>query len=262
MKKSRCLVGGLAGLVLAVAGCLCNPDIQRIVLNEKSALVVNVRERNTKKLYDSALENINKYFRGDGNQGYVDFMTPYSSELRDNIKVQGKEEVIQNYVKVHTKCLDLAVSRIGKKISNEDISDLAERLVIHMRNNAKIVEEKQGKSVIDYQHPDVKQGYEAFGGNRVEFFQRVIERNLNNPSADFNEAVRIAYTRKEFKNECGEYAEARKKMYSGFAKSTENFRSPIPFWAAIVRAFASIKAEQVRKASDVFNKRIEEEVYK
>ena len=262
MKKSRRLIGGLAGLVLAVAGCLCNPKIQRIVLNEKPALVVNVRERNVKILYNSALENINKYFRGDGNQGYVDFMALYSSELRDNIKAQGKEEVIKGYAEVHKKCLDLAVSRLGKKIAKEDISDLAEMLIIHMRNNAKIVEEKQGKSVIDYQHPDVKQGYEAFGGNRVEFFQRVIERNLDNPVSDFNENIKRAYTKEEFDEFCNNYAEARKKMYSGFAESTENFRSPIPFWAAIVRAFASIKAEQVRKASDVFNKRAEEEVYK
>ncbi len=243
--------GGLVAAVLAAsAACICNSNsIRRITLEGKTMQAVDLKEQNKRKVYRQVEAHLYNFFAGnEKEEGYVNFMSKHSSEVQKNLKARGHKSVVEGYIEVHRKCLDLAMIKAGKAITEEDLDVVAENLVVHMEKEAK-------DTPIDYLHPAVKEGCKEFTKSRAGFFKKLIERNIENPRGDYRELVRKAFSREEYEKEFKAQQTAKIKLYGGFEKSFENYTSPIPGWAFLVKTFGPGIVRRTKEKSEEYNKK-------
>jgi len=285
---------GLTALVLAGATVINNlMPVNRIELKDRAAVKVDLNEARRETLYKAIIGYNEEFYNGTksygGNfEGYVDFMAQgslwqgYSNEIKKSIdfyaqqnngdKGKGKEIVVEGYVNLQKMCLDLAVSKIDSEVSEKDIDECAERLVIHMRKIAKI-------TPIDYQHPAVKEAYKTFARERVNFFRNIMvnsgltrntglgkkelkirktldeSRNVEDVegrSLIFKKVLKDLYTKERFENEILEYENARKPLYASFGKSLENSRGSLSIF---IRTFGPAIARRTGERSDEINRK-------
>lgn len=250
--KRRNMALGLAAVVGLAGGIMGDYFNSKIYAQEKR-IEINVKEENKKEenkkiMYKAAEDYLYDFMRGDEDRvGYIDFMAKSSDEIKKNIKLTSKEEVVEGYVKVHRMCLDVAVSHLNQEVSDEEITDLAEKMRLHQKAIAK-------ETYIDYENQKVKEGYLPLARNRVEFFKKVIEANMNSPSKDFKDLIRSTFAKEEFKESLANYKEARRMLYEGFAESLKDYYDPDnKFWAWLVRIFGPGIAKNTMKKSDEIN---------
>lgn len=241
------ILTGLAAAVVGISSMLGSYSYSSINAEERK-IAVSVQEENKKIVYRAAEDYLYDFMRGDENRrGYIDFMAKNSDEIRKNIKLTSKEEVIKGYVQFHKMCLDVAVLHLFQEVKDEDISELAERLRQHQKTLAK-------ETYIDYENQKVKEGYLPLARNRVEFFKQVIEANMNSPSNDFKNLIRSTFTKEEFRESLEEYQKARVSLYEGFAESLKNYQDPKNgIWAWFVRVFGPLIANNTMRKSDEIN---------
>jgi len=254
MKRIEFLKGLAAGVV-GLAGILGNYSQSR-VYGEESKVVASVKDENKKVMYRAAEDYLYDFMRGDENRvGYIDFMAKHSDEIRKNIKLTSRDEVIEGYVQFHRMCLDFAVSHLFQKVSDKEVSDLAEKMRQHQKTLAK-------ETYIDYENQKVKDGYLPLARNRIEFFKKVFEANINSPSGDFKGLIRSTFTKEGFKKSLMDYKEARRSLYEGFSESLKSYHDPNNrFWAWLVRIFGPGIANNTMKKSDEINGKELERVY-
>ena len=283
--------GGLVAVVLAGATVVDNfRPLKRINLVDRASVKTDLNEERKKLLYDSILAYNEEFYngtegRGGDFEGYVDFMARgslwqgYSNEVRKSIdyyakenngdREKGKEVVVKGYVGIQKICLDLAVSKLESEVSEQDINECSERLVIHMRNVAKV-------TPVDYQHPAVKEAYKEFAKERVDFFKGLmvnsgLTRNnglsekmkrarkvldLSKDAEDKNRVyerlIRELYTEEEFGREILKYDEARKPLYESFGKSLENVRGALSIF---IRTLGPMIARKTGERSSEVNRK-------
>ncbi|MFH1710916.1 MAG: hypothetical protein ABH840_01240 [Nanoarchaeota archaeon] len=285
---------GLAAIVLAGATVVNNlMPVNRNPLEDPAAVKVVLKAR--RKVLYNAIVGYNEEFYGGTKsyggdfEGYVDFMAQgslwqgYSNEVRKNIdfytkknngdKEEGKKVVVDGYVNVQKKCLDVAVYRLDSEVSEQDIDECAKGLVRHMSDMA-------GETTpIDYQHPAVKEAYKTFAKQRVNFFRNIMinsgltrnsglskemqeirkmldeSRNVEDVegrSEIFKKVVKSLCTKEEFEQEILDYEKARKPLYASFGKSLENHRGALSFF---IRMFGPIIAVRTGERSDEINRK-------
>ena len=253
--NKKTIISGLAAAVVGITSILGTYSYGSMPAEQKE-IAVRVQEENKRIMRNAAENYLYDFMRGDKTRtGYIDFMAKNSDEIRKNIKLAGREEIIGGYAQFHKMCLDVAVLHLFQKVEDKDVDELAERLRQHQKTLAK-------ETYIDYESKKVKEGYLPLARNRIEFFKQVIEYNINFPSGDFKDLIRKTFSKEEFEKSLKEYQEARVTLYEGFAESLRGYQDPKnKVWAWFVRVFGPGIANKTMKKSDEINWKELERVY-
>ncbi len=255
MKKLN-KIGIVCGVFAATVGAsfaLNSCSQTKAPITNRPNLIVSLEEQNKKEVYHKIEGFINDYYGGkEKKEGYVDFMAVHSREIRKNIEESGREKVVESYRRLHKHCLDLAVSRLFQEISEQDIDELGDRLVLHQKNSAK-------HTYIDYEHPAVKEGYKKFGKDRAGFYKKLIESNIKNTKGDFKAYVERAYNPDEYPELRKNQGQSTRELYNGFAKSLENCREGCV--GPLVRILGPGVVQRTREWSEKFNSEYYKDIY-
>lgn len=217
----RPVVKGLVGLVVAASvaaginySCCSSPED----IKNRPAIVLSLKQR--EKEMRQASGKYLEIFLGE----YIDSMGPISSEIKANVdfydlekrkgkrNLGGKESVVRGYYDLYMACADLALSRMGKSVSEQDLNELSDRLVnIHY--------EMAKKTDLNVKSSPVKEGYVVWGKDKVNRFKAIFEKNIKTDSKSFEEMVRNTYGSEQFIAELERQNEAEKVLFEGFKKS-------------------------------------------
>jgi hypothetical protein len=260
--KRRVFLGGLVGLSgLVIADKIFRPEIKRVEIVEKDLSGKESSDARAKALRVNIERYLYDFFGGaefyeDGN-AYVDEMARASSTVATNVKMKGRDAVVEGYVELHRRCLDFGFSRLGKEFSVEDIDALGGNLLVHMMKSSK-------KVFVDYTHPAVKEAYIEFGKERANFYRGLISGNISGAqeAKSFDEMVRNLFTEEGFQRSLADYSVVRKSLYDSFSQSFDNLESRIPGFARLIRLIGPGLVDEVRKKSDGLNDRELERIYR
>jgi hypothetical protein len=261
MRSLKKTLAGLGALVISCVGINSATYFvpkSKVDILETSAPLVNPQEQNLQLNYDAISAYLEDYF-----EDYVSEMSTHSSEIRKNIKLLGKEEVVKGYAQIHKFCLDVAVDGIERETTEEEIDSLADRMVLHQKKLAK-------ETYIDYEHPSVKEGYKGLAEFRVEHFKKIIQASVrtdldsvltNNefPIEDAKLLIRRTFTREQYEDELKKYSEVKAGLYDGFAKSLENNRHPL--LGIPIRMFGPSVARKTGEKSIEYGEKEIDEIY-
>ena len=237
----------LAG-ILAVSSAACTNSTGKVEW-QRPAMGVKVEDKNVRKVYASCQDYLHELYYGTKDiEGYVDFMKKYSGELRGNIEhygggERGKKKAADGYIRLHQMCLDVAVSRLNSEVSEQDIDQLALRLVDNQK-------EGDVKSPVNYDDKAVVEGYKSYGKQRVNFFKALVKGNLGKNSRNSSELIKNAFGEEQtFAKYVEDEAKAREKLYSGFAASIRSSKD------GFVRMFGPGIAMMTKQRSDEFSRK-------
>ncbi len=185
-------------------------DISEQRINDLEAILK--KEEHEKHFFQRAnYEIISDYYHSYYNN-YIDYIAPFSENVRHNLKGLGKEKVVKGYAKLQTLCLDVAFKHKGKKFEEIPREEFT-KLGIEMSENQ---EKNAFDNPFDFSRGFIAGAYAKWTVERVQFFKRLIE---SGEAGNYEELVKQAFTKEQYKEYLDEQFKSLDIVYDAFEKS-------------------------------------------
>jgi len=199
--------------------------------------------------------NIIKNYLQDYCKGYVEAISPFSSEMRKNIEFysrdekgninpeEGKKKVIEGYLKMQLLCLALAQKFANKEIPDKEHQELGEALTRNQKEN-------YHDSPFNLETDCLKKAYEFWGKEKVKFFKKLLEEKKEVSS--FEELARKKSSRLEYSNHIERLNCGLDEIYDALIKS---FKGPLEY------LFGKDEVNRVREKDKEYNLSLLDRIY-
>jgi hypothetical protein len=224
---------GISGLAGILVGSVLLHKPQQIILPAYSHCNVSVKE-NREHFKKSAIKYNEDFFGGDGKSfsGYVDIMAEqgmFFNPVKENIKIQGREKVIEGFVNFHSCPLEWMVNHgLGDVPSKEEKLNLGKELLAIQASSGK-------QTYINPNYEPLQTAAGELAADRIEFYQKVYSLNVESRES-FVSMIREAMTREEFEEFNKKYLNSRTLFYSEMANSIKTYEDSNPAFQCIVRS--------------------------
>lgn len=199
--------------------------------------------------------NIIKNHLQDYCKGYVEAISPFSSEMRKNIKFysrdekgninpeEGRKKVIEGYLKMQLLCLALAQKFADKEIPDKKYQELGEALVSNQKEN-------YYEPPFNLETDCLKKAYEFWGKERVTFFKKLLEEKKE--AGSFEELARKRFSRLEYSSHIERLNCHLDEFYNALIKS---FKGPLEYF------FGKDEVNRVREKDKKYNLSLLDRIY-
>ena len=262
MGKSTALVIILAGY-LATTPYLGNPLLagsSEVLIIEQNTEQMKALAREKKRKEKQKFAHHPKHVRTnyyvilkhiqEVNKDYVSKVRRVSSDLENSIKKHGINTIVDTRDKAHSSCLDLALERIARKMTQKEFDQKTKQIAQQYYGS---IQKTNVSAPIDFERESVVKACQEKMRQDVLFYERLLPsaRKTRKEEADYKKLVQSAFSRKEYSEVILKRLSTVDGIYDAFIKSRVGFKG----------LFATGRINKMRAFATKYYKEDAEKIY-